>query len=56
MATKVVFLGKKKLAKPVLLVGLPGIGLVGKICVDYFLRQFKTEKIAEIYSDCFPPS
>jgi len=23
---------------------------------DYFLKQFKTEKIAEIYSDSFPPS
>ena len=56
MATKVVFLKKKKFLKPVLFVGLPGIGLVGKICVDYFLKQFKTELIAEIYSDSFPPS
>jgi len=56
MATNIVFLKKKKLSKPVLLVGLPGIGLVGKICVDYFLKQFKTELIAEIYSDSFPPT
>ncbi len=54
--TKVVFLKKKKLSKPVLFVGLPGIGLVGKICVDYFLKQFKAELIAEIYSDSFPPT
>jgi len=56
MTTKIVFLKKKKLSKPVLFVGLPGIGLVGKICVDYFLKQFKTELIAEVYSDSFPPT
>lgn len=56
MATKIVFLKKQKLSKPVLFVGLPGIGLVGKICVDYFLKQFKTELIAEVYSDSFPPT
>jgi len=56
MSTKIVFLKKKKLSKPILIVGLPGIGLVGKICVDYFLKQFKTEMIARIYSDSFPPT
>jgi len=56
MVTKIVLLSEKKLKKPILFVGLPGIGLVGKICVDYFLKQFKTEKIGEIYSDSFPPS
>jgi hypothetical protein len=47
---------KKKLNKPVLFTGLPGIGLVGKIAVDYMLKQFKAKKIANIYSDSFPPS
>ncbi len=56
MATKVVFLKKKEFNEPVLLTGLPGIGLVGKICVDYLLKQFKAEKIAELTSDSFPPS
>ncbi len=56
MPTRVVFLKKKKVSSPVLFVGLPGIGLVGKICVDYFLKQLKTEKIAEVYSDSFPPT
>jgi len=55
MVTKIVLLSEKKLKKPIMFVGLPGIGLVGKICVDYFLKQFKTEKIGEIYSDSFPP-
>ncbi len=56
MATEVKFLKKKKFKSAVLFTGLPGIGLVGKICVDYLLRQIKTEKIAEISSNSFPPS
>ncbi len=40
----------------VLFTGLPGIGLVGKISLDYMLRQFKAEKVAEVTSDFFPPS
>lgn len=56
MATRVKFLKKAKLKKAVLFTGLPGIGLVGKIAVDYLLRQLKAEKIAEIISDSFPPS
>jgi len=54
--TKVNFLKKKKLKNAVMFSGLPGIGLVGKIAVDYMLKQFKAEKIAEITSDAFPPS
>ena len=56
MATKIKFLTKKEFKNAVLLTGLPGIGLVGKICVDYMLKQMKAEKIAEITSDSFPPS
>ncbi|HZX34211.1 MAG TPA: PAC2 family protein [archaeon] len=56
MNTKVKFLKDKKLKNAVLFTGLPGIGLVGKICVDYMLKQFKAEKVAEIVSDSFPPS
>lgn len=58
MATKIVFTSKwkKKFRNAVLFTGLPGIGLVGKICVDYLLKQVKAEKIADISSDSFPPS
>ena len=56
MPTKILVLKKVQLKDAVLVVGLPGIGLVGKIAVDYLLKQFKTEKIAEILSDAFPPS
>ncbi|HIH16797.1 MAG TPA: hypothetical protein HA252_05310 [Candidatus Diapherotrites archaeon] len=56
MATKVRFLREVKARDAVLFTGLPGIGLVGKIVVDYLLKQLKAEKVAEIVSDSFPPS
>ncbi|MBI5553943.1 MAG: PAC2 family protein [Candidatus Diapherotrites archaeon] len=56
MATQVVFSDSKKYPGAIVLVGLPGIGLVGKIVVDYLLKQFSPKKIGEIYSDSFPPS
>jgi hypothetical protein len=58
MVTKINIISKKKLKNPVLLVGLPGIGLVGKIAIDYLLNELKPkpEKYAEIYSDTFPPA
>ncbi|MBU0636409.1 PAC2 family protein [Candidatus Micrarchaeota archaeon] len=56
MATRITVLKKKEFKNPILLTGLPGIGLVGKICVDYLLKQFKHEIIAVIISDAFPPS
>ncbi len=56
MPTRILVTKKTNLKEAVLIVGLPGIGLVGKIAVDYLLKQFKTEKIAEILSDSFPPS
>ncbi|MBI4044318.1 MAG: PAC2 family protein [Candidatus Diapherotrites archaeon] len=56
MATKIKFSAKKKFRDAILLTGLPGIGLVGKISLDYLLRQLKSEKIGEVTSDSFPPS
>ncbi len=56
MTTTIKFLAKKHFKEAVLLTGLPGIGLVGKISVDYMVRQLKPEKIAEIHADFFPPS
>lgn len=43
-----------KLNKPVLIVGLPGIGNVGKLVVEHLRREFKAEKIATMYSPHFP--
>ena len=56
MPTKILVTKKIAAKNAVLLVGLPGIGLVGKISIDYLLKELRPEKIAEIYSDSFPPS
>ncbi|MBR9689808.1 MAG: proteasome assembly chaperone family protein [Candidatus Altiarchaeota archaeon] len=42
------------LYKPVLVEGLPGIGNVGKMTVEYLIDKLKAKKFAEIYSDHFP--
>lgn len=56
MPTRVVFEKKIALKEPVLVTGLPGIGLVGKICVDYLIKELKPVKIGRVFSDSFPPS
>lgn len=56
MPTSMFFLKERSFNEPVLFTGLPGIGLVGKICVDYLLKQLKPQKIAMVFSDSFPPS
>ncbi|MEW6329534.1 MAG: proteasome assembly chaperone family protein [Candidatus Micrarchaeota archaeon] len=43
-----------KLKRPILVEGLPGIGLVGKLAADHLIKELKTEKIAELYSPHFP--
>ncbi|MFH1642115.1 MAG: PAC2 family protein [Nanoarchaeota archaeon] len=49
--------GKKpKLNKPVLIEGLPGIGNVGKVVVDFMIDELKAEKLYEICSYSFPHS
>ncbi|MBR9681126.1 MAG: proteasome assembly chaperone family protein [Candidatus Altiarchaeota archaeon] len=42
------------LYKPVLIEGLPGVGNVGKMTVEYLIQKLKAKKFAEIYSDHFP--
>jgi len=56
VVTTLKILKKKKLKDPILFTGLPGIGLVGKLVVDYLLKELKAERIAEVYSDSFPPA
>jgi uncharacterized protein (TIGR00162 family) len=38
----------------ILICGLPGIGNVGRISVDYMIEKLKMERILEIYSSHFP--
>lgn len=46
---------KPKLKNGVLITGLPGIGLIGRIAVEYLIEKLKGKKIAELYSPSFPP-
>lgn len=50
------FLSKPKLKNPVLIGGLPGIGNVGKVTVDFLIEALKANKFAEISSYRFPSS
>ncbi|HLC61623.1 MAG TPA: PAC2 family protein [Candidatus Nanoarchaeia archaeon] len=54
---KVTQFGKApKLNKPVFIEGLPGIGNVGKIAVDFLIDELKAKKLFEITSYTFPHS
>lgn len=44
---------KIELKDPILIEGLPGLGMVGKIAVKYLIRQLKARKFAELYSPHF---
>jgi len=45
---------KIKLDNPILIEGLPGLGLVGRIAIRYLIRQLKAERFANLYSPHFP--
>tara|TARA_Y100000310_G_C20469566_1_gene709293 strand:+ start:113 stop:901 length:789 start_codon:yes stop_codon:yes gene_type:complete len=54
---KIETIGKKpKLKDPILVEGLPGIGNVGKVAVDFIIEEIKAKKLFEIYSYTFPHS
>ncbi len=53
-ATFIKELKKIELKNPVLIEGLPGLGLVGKIAIRHLVKQVKAEKFAHIYSPHFP--
>jgi uncharacterized protein (TIGR00162 family) len=44
-----------KLQEPILIVGLPGVGHVGKLVAEHLVEELEAEKILEIYSKHFPP-
>ncbi|WP_445474847.1 proteasome assembly chaperone family protein [Methanococcoides methylutens] len=44
-----------QLNDPILIVGLPGVGHVGKLVVDHLIEKLEAEKVFEIYSPHFPP-
>ncbi|MDE1857095.1 MAG: proteasome assembly chaperone family protein [Candidatus Micrarchaeota archaeon] len=44
-----------KLNNPILVVGLPGVGSVGKIIAEHLRKEYKPIKMATLYSEHFPP-
>jgi hypothetical protein len=45
-----------KLKNPILIEGLPGIGNVGKVAVDFIIDELKAKKLYDIFSYTFPHS
>jgi uncharacterized protein (TIGR00162 family) len=43
-----------ELINPILIEGLPGLGLVGKIAIRHLIKQLKAKKFAYLYSPHFP--
>ncbi len=45
---------KIKTKNPILVEGLPGLGMVGRIATRYLIKQLKAQKLARLYSPHFP--
>jgi uncharacterized protein (TIGR00162 family) len=43
-----------ELNNPILIEGLPGLGLVGKIAIRYLIKKLSAKKFAHLYSPHFP--
>lgn len=56
MTFKIKSFGKPKLKNPILIEGLPGMGNVGKIAVDFMVEHMQAKKFLEISSHNFPNS
>jgi uncharacterized protein len=55
---KVIELAKTvpRLKNPVLIEGLPGIGNVGKIAIDFMIEELKAKRLYSLFSHTFPHS
>lgn len=49
-----IYYKKIKLKRPILLVGLPGIGSIGTLTAEHLRNQLKAKKFATLYSPHFP--
>jgi uncharacterized protein (TIGR00162 family) len=54
MKVKITLKKKVKLKEPYLICGLPGIGHVGKVTIDYLIRELKASLFGDVYSHFFP--
>ncbi len=48
------YLKSLKVGNPLMIVGLPGIGNVGKIAVDFLIDELKAKKVLDFFSYSFP--
>jgi len=53
---EVSYITKPRITKPVLIAGLPGIGNVGKVTVDFLVDSLGAKRFADINSYYFPSS
>ncbi|MEK6856767.1 MAG: PAC2 family protein [Nanoarchaeota archaeon] len=56
MTFKIKSFSNPKLKNPILIEGLPGMGNVGKIAVDFMIEHMQAKKLLEISSHSFPNS
>ncbi len=54
MSFNLEYLEKPKLKKPAVIAGLPGIAYIGKLAVEFLIRELKARKFAELYTEYFP--
>ena len=52
--TTIVEIEKVKMKNPILIEGLPGIGLVGKIAADHMIDELGAKQVAQLISPHFP--
>jgi len=52
--SKIFEISSKKYKDAYLIVGLPGIGLIGKTVADHLIKELNAKKIADLYSPHFP--
>lgn len=52
--TTIIEIEKVKMKDPILIEGLPGIGLVGKIAADHMIAELKATQVAQLVSPHFP--
>jgi uncharacterized protein (TIGR00162 family) len=52
--TEIVEVVQAELKNPILIEGLPGLGMVGRIAVRYLAKQLAAERLAFLYSPHFP--
>lgn len=53
--TQIIYSEKPKLAKPLLIEGLPGVGNIGRVAVGYLIEALGAKKFAMMYSKWFFP-